>query len=298
MVNVRVAFVHPDLGIGGAERLVVDAALALKSRGHTVRMFTAHHDPRHCFKETADGTLGVICRGDWLPRHICWKGYALWAYLRMIYLALYIVFFSKMKFDVIICDQVSACIPILRWSRSKILFYCHFPDQLLTTRKSWAKKLYRWPIDALEEYTTGKADEVLVNSNFTSQVFHSTFMSLAHVQPTILYPSLNFAAFDQPPSELENVIPPQAKTIFLSINRYERKKNLPLAIKAFAQLVGQLGEVDRSGVHLIMAGERRGREGGREGGRNSDVYGKRQLLSWLVRTIVHCQLWWRHMSNM
>lgn len=257
VVMVRVAFVHPDLGIGGAERLVVDAALALKSSGHSVHVFTAHHDPGHCFKETADGTLEVTCRGDWLPRHLCQMGYALWAYVRMIYIAFYVVFFSKMKFDVIVCDQISACIPILKWSGAKVLFYCHFPDQLLTTRKSWAKKLYRWPIDGLEEWTTGEAHEVLVNSNFTAQVFHSTFTSLSHIQPTVLYPSLNFTAFDQPASELENVVPPQAKTVFLSINRYERKKNLPLAINAFAEVVGQLGEKDRSGIHLIMAGENR-----------------------------------------
>ena len=29
---VKVAFLHPDLGIGGAERLVVDAAVALQVR--------------------------------------------------------------------------------------------------------------------------------------------------------------------------------------------------------------------------------------------------------------------------
>lgn len=33
---VKVAFVHPDLGIGGAERLVVDAALELSALGHEV----------------------------------------------------------------------------------------------------------------------------------------------------------------------------------------------------------------------------------------------------------------------
>ena len=41
----NVVFLHPDLGIGGAERLVVDAAVALKRRGHTVTMVTSHHDP-------------------------------------------------------------------------------------------------------------------------------------------------------------------------------------------------------------------------------------------------------------
>ena len=252
---VRVAFVHPDLGIGGAERLVVDAALALKSRGHTVRLFTAHHDPSHCFRETTDGSLEVTCRGDWLPRHCCHLGYAFWAYVRMIYVALYLVLLSGAEFDVVFCDQISACVPVLKWSQARVLFYCHFPDQLLTTRRSRLKKLYRWPIDWVEETTTGKAHDVLVNSNFTAQVFRSTFRSLVHVQPTVLYPSLNFSAFDRPPEDLEDVVPPQAKVVFLSINRYERKKNLPLAIRAFSRLQSQLREGERPTVHLVMAGE-------------------------------------------
>lgn len=63
--------------------------------------------------------------------------------------------------------QVSACIPVLRLSRhrKKVLFYCHFPDQLLTQRKSMLKKLYRAPIDWLEERTTGMADMVGVRLN-------------------------------------------------------------------------------------------------------------------------------------
>jgi len=48
---VKVAFLHPDPGIGGAERLVVDAAIALKNKGHEVSIITAHHDPNHCFEE-------------------------------------------------------------------------------------------------------------------------------------------------------------------------------------------------------------------------------------------------------
>ena len=38
----RIGFVHPDLGIGGAERLVVDAGIALQSKGYDIEMFTAH----------------------------------------------------------------------------------------------------------------------------------------------------------------------------------------------------------------------------------------------------------------
>ena len=51
--------------------------------------------------------------------------------------------------------------------QQKIVFYCHFPDQLLTKRQSILKKVYRSIIDPIEEFTTGMADKVLVNSKFT-----------------------------------------------------------------------------------------------------------------------------------
>ncbi|KAL4262177.1 Alpha-1,3/1,6-mannosyltransferase ALG2, partial [Pleurotus pulmonarius] len=50
MSPLRIAFLHPDLGIGGAERLVVDAALGLQNLGHRVDVYTSHHDPTHCFE--------------------------------------------------------------------------------------------------------------------------------------------------------------------------------------------------------------------------------------------------------
>lgn len=71
--NLRIGFIHPDLGIGayilgqpsiahtpgGAERLVVDAAVALQNLGHDVVMFTSRHDPSRCFEETRDGEFPV-----------------------------------------------------------------------------------------------------------------------------------------------------------------------------------------------------------------------------------------------
>ena len=153
---VIVAFVHPDLGIGGAERLVCDAALALKNQGHIVQIFTSHHDPKHCFTETTDGTLSVKAIGDWLPRQTLGRFYAFWAYVRMIIVALFLTCFSDYRPDVIICDQISACIPILKLNqKARVIFYCHYPDMLLTKRETLLKKLYRAPIDWLEEFTTG-----------------------------------------------------------------------------------------------------------------------------------------------
>jgi len=51
----NIVFFHPDLGIGGAERLIVDAAVGLQDLGHKVTVFTSHRDPRHCFEEARDG---------------------------------------------------------------------------------------------------------------------------------------------------------------------------------------------------------------------------------------------------
>lgn len=51
----NIIFFHPDLGIGGAERLVIDAAVGLQSLGHKVTIFTSHCDQNHCFDEAQDG---------------------------------------------------------------------------------------------------------------------------------------------------------------------------------------------------------------------------------------------------
>lgn len=55
----NIIFVHPDLGIGGAERLVIDAAVGLQSAGHKVTIFTSHCDPKHCFEEARDGKYSI-----------------------------------------------------------------------------------------------------------------------------------------------------------------------------------------------------------------------------------------------
>jgi hypothetical protein len=56
MQGYDIAIVHPDLGLGGAERLIVDAATALQRKGHRVTVFTSHHDKAHAFPETTTGS--------------------------------------------------------------------------------------------------------------------------------------------------------------------------------------------------------------------------------------------------
>uniref|UniRef100_A0A1L8E3S8 Alpha-1,3/1,6-mannosyltransferase ALG2 n=1 Tax=Nyssomyia neivai TaxID=330878 RepID=A0A1L8E3S8_9DIPT len=255
---VRVLFLHPDLGIGGAERLVVDAALALKNQGHVVSFLTNHHDDTHCFEETRNGTIAVQTVGDWLPRSIFGKFSAFCAYLRMIYAAFYtvLVISQNEQIDAIFCDQISHGIPILRFAKHspRILFYCHFPDQLQTKPGGLLKRIYRAPLNFLEERTTGQADRVLVNSKFTKRIFKSTFRRLT-IDPDVLYPSLNTDFFDAPPAddEISSQIPPKA-FIFLSINRFERKKNLTLAIDTFRHIGASVAAAEFDKMHLIVAG--------------------------------------------
>lgn len=255
---MRILFLHPDLGIGGAERLVIDAATALQNKGHLVSFLTNHHDLTHCFEETRNGKLEVKVVGDWLPRSIFGKFYAFCAYFRMVYAAFYItLFLSKQeKIDLIFCDLISIGIPILQLARHKpkILFYCHFPDQLLTKAGGFLKKFYRFPLNKLEEKTTGAADGILVNSKFTGRVFSETFKTL-EVSPDVLYPSLVTKSFDKPSvPEVDQAGVPKNAHILLSINRYERKKNLPLALRAFKLLQNLISKTEWDRAHLILAG--------------------------------------------
>eukprot|EP00882_Tetradesmus_deserticola_P030724 GHRQ01034633.1.p1 GENE.GHRQ01034633.1~~GHRQ01034633.1.p1 ORF type:complete len:142 (-),score=64.62 GHRQ01034633.1:61-486(-) len=94
--------------------------------------------------------------------------------------------------------QVAAVVPLLKLllPGMRVLFYCHFPDLLLSRRGSFLKALYRMPLDYLEEVATGSADLILVNSSFTAGVFGQTFKRLARqgVQPAVLYPAAAISA--------------------------------------------------------------------------------------------------------
>uniref|UniRef100_A0A5S6QGB2 Alpha-1,3/1,6-mannosyltransferase ALG2 n=1 Tax=Trichuris muris TaxID=70415 RepID=A0A5S6QGB2_TRIMR len=257
--ELKIAFLHPDLGIGGAERLVVDAAVSLKNLGHNVQMFTTHHDPSHCFPETRDGRLSVVVVGDWLPRSLFGRFRAFWAYVRMIWLSLIFGAFYSSAVQLLFIDQVSVAMPVVRcFTKAKIIFYCHFPDMLLTTRNSLIKSLYRKPIDFVEDWSMSKADYIFFNSRFTEEVSRRVF---SHVKPNvpagILYPCVSESLVNrQIMCEcLKDVcIPSEKRFTFMSLNRFERKKNISVALYAFALLRQSLDDCVQDSVHLVIAG--------------------------------------------
>ncbi|KAK5117296.1 hypothetical protein LTR62_005913 [Meristemomyces frigidus] len=253
----NIVFVHPDLGIGGAERLVIDAAVGLQSLGHKVTVLTSYRDTNHCFEEARDGTLDVRVRGDNLfPPSLGARLSILFSILRQLSLvASTSVFTSELRTlqpDVIFVDQLSACVPLFRilYPRAKILFYGHYPDRLLAQEAEglvkYIKRAYRLPFDALEGWSTGCSDDIVVNSRFTRAVFKATFEHLKPREMKVIYPCVDIRN-----GQGQNTTPIwPGKRILLSINRFEGKKNLDLAIRAYAGL--SVDERKRS--KLVLAG--------------------------------------------
>ncbi|KAK5629405.1 hypothetical protein RRF57_005120 [Xylaria bambusicola] len=250
-----IVFLHPDLGIGGAERLVIDAAVGLQKRGHKIVIFTSHCDPGHCFDEARDGTLDVRVRGNTIiPPSVLGRFSILCAILRQLHLILQIYFTSELlglRPDAFFVDQLSAGLPLLQYlyPQGHIFFYCHFPDLLLAQgRQKWLKRAYRVPFDFIEQWSMSFADVIAVNSNFTKGVVSRTWPALARSRDLrTVYPCVDTRPKEKMPDEkpLWN-----GMKFVLSINRFERKKDIALAIRAFARLSKQ----KRAGVRLAVAG--------------------------------------------
>lgn len=162
-------------------------------------------------------------------------------------------------------DQLSAGLPLLKLLSSlsskrrvpPIFFYCHFPDLLLVQgRKKWWKRIYRLPFDALEQWSMGFADAIAVNSGFTKGVVSRTWPSLAKKKDLkIVYPCIDVKAASKTDGGTDGggeigPLPWKETGVILSINRFERKKDVALAIRAFALLP----KSKRKAAKLIIAG--------------------------------------------
>jgi alpha-1,3/alpha-1,6-mannosyltransferase len=256
---LHIGFLRPDLGLGGSERLVLDAMRHLQAAGHRVTMFTAHHDRARCFEETRNGTLDIRVYGDFLPSHVGQRLRVPCTMARMAYLSGAVALYGT-RFDVIFCDLVAHTLPFLKCcSRAKILFYCHFPDQLLVPKWHWLYRLYRAPINRLEALGTGMADRVLVNSHFTAAIFRQAFPHLHEVPLEVLYPGVDCAYYEPCVAGRDVMLVQDSagraqEVLLLSINRYERKKDLGLVIEALALLRERLPHDVFASLRLVIAG--------------------------------------------
>jgi len=201
------------------------------------------------------GTLDVRVRGDWpVPPTLGGRFAILCAILRQLTLILQIAVLTGelrgLKPDVFFVDQLSAGLPLLKLLTGKpIFFYCHFPDLLLVqNRRSLLKRLYRLPFDKWEEWSIGWADTIAVNSGFTAGVVGQTWPRLVRQKKLeVVYPCIDTASISASEGE-ENPWP--GVKFLLSLNRFERKKNVALALRAFAALSPDV----RKNAKLVIAG--------------------------------------------
>lgn len=114
----------------------------------------------------------------------------------------------------------------------------HFPDKRLASHGNLIKRIYRFPFDFIEKIGLKSSHLILVNSQFTKKVVKEEF-NIQNVQ--ILYPCVN------PNTKVDRQQP--KNPIYLSINRFERKKNHSLAIEAF-----NLFSQEHPDSELIVAG--------------------------------------------
>lgn len=251
----RIAFLHPECGIGGAERLVVDAALELQKRGARVAVFTARHDPGRCFEETRSGVLDIRVAGKRIPLQVAGGLRVPCAIARMASAALAMAR-SVEHWDIVVCDLVPHVVPLIRLvSHAKIIFYCHFPDLLLAPKRRGLYGLYRRPIDRLEEAGLAVADRILVNSAFTAGVFRATFPRLSGRQVDVVYPGVDMNGSGHGMARPAQVAALQdTDIVIVSLNRYDPGKNFELAVAALAVLKDIVPEDVFRRLRLVFAG--------------------------------------------
>jgi glycosyltransferase involved in cell wall biosynthesis len=298
----HVVFIHLDLGIGGAESLILNLAKATLPNNNSsdpfasISIYTTHCSPTHCYPEVhPTGSLAkyVQIRGSFLPRSFSLGGTALCSAIRMMHLT-FAAARENPNADVFVLDVLPTGIPYLTevWGvKAGVLFYCHFPDKLLTrdtvngesdgsdvsrtTMFARLKGLYRWAMDATEEWTMGFSDLIVVNSKFTmgevKKVFPSLFLSNnEHVDDyervKVLYPTIessiskgrrdNTTNGNSTNGSQNGSTEKSRNGPIVSLNRFERKKNIPLLLHAYGLLLErvELGNLQMKLPPLIIAG--------------------------------------------
>lgn len=73
-------------------------------------------------------------------------------------------------------------------------------------------------------------------------------------QPRVVYPAIQESIFNQSTNlKIEEILKQKPRHVLMSLNRYEWKKNVPLAVKAFSEFL-RVTKQNKSDFHLVIAG--------------------------------------------
>jgi alpha-1,3/alpha-1,6-mannosyltransferase len=246
-----VGFLRPRLGIGGAERLVLDAAIQLQRRGCRVQFYVPDAAPAPEFTEVRTGMVAVERVPSRWPEHVGGRLRAAMGIARTKAAARALAR-SSPRPDLVFCDLVSHVVPLVkRLTQRPVLFFCHFPDLLLTPESSRALpayRVYRRRLDWNEEEGLRSADRVIVNSAFTAAKVTEAFPGLGQTL-TVVHPGVPMKTVSQAAP-----IPNVGEIVLLSVSRFDPRKNLELAIEAMAALRSRVSSDVFGRVRLVMSG--------------------------------------------
>ena len=251
MSNVRQAvIIKPWLGVGGADRWSVDAALALQAAGWEATIWTNRHVLEMTFPETLDGRVKVEVRVEVTATGGRFDRFRVWRVLWRQRALLRVMKREGRTPQLVICDVLPHVAPWVRrlWPAAAVLCYCHYPDKLMAPAGGRLYRLYRTPLDWLELRGLAAADHIVVNSRFTMAAVRRAFPSLAKRPLPVVYPGV---VLPERSTEREGC---DGRPLFLTVSRFDPRKGLSLAVAAFAALRDHVSPAEFSACRLVVAG--------------------------------------------
>jgi len=255
-MGLRIAFLRSRLGIGGAERMVLDAAHELIGKGHDV----AFHVPaRRGGPEFDDIPAAMPFRrnGAWLPEHIAGRLQLPCAIARELVAARALAA-TRPAYDVVICDGLAHVLPWLkRRTSARVLYFGHFRDVRVTQPHEGWYAWYRGPLDRWESRGLAAADRILVNSRFTASLFRDAFPQLASAPLVVLHPGVTAPSRPFGRAEGQRYKSPAVSDeaiVVLPMGRFHASKNLPLALHAFDATRSRVTPEAFGRMRLVFAG--------------------------------------------
>lgn len=156
----------------------------------------------------------------------------------------------------VVLDQLPYMIPLFKLFGIKVLYYCHFPEAYLCDYEKLSKPqyYYRKIIDRLEKWSINYADKICSNSEFSKENVIEFCGEHLRNRIIVLYPCVSLNCEIEKTSGKENN--PGLKTkYFLSLNRFETRKNVSLALKSFARIMTESSfKTEQNKYELVLAG--------------------------------------------